>query len=132
MVDRLQKGRAGKSLDLPPCLWKIMEVQRPEVMSKGNCNRFTIWTLYIMMIQVVMTIFTILTTTTTFTIWQIFQYRSQLRTIQSKAATKIDALSGEPAEDIDQSPLFFVDGKQQEVRRDVRKWKASCKDASLR
>ena len=65
-----------------------------------------------MMTLAVMTTFTILTTATTLTI----RYRSQLKAIQSKAATKIDALSGEPPEDIDQSPPTFVDGPPEKIK----------------
>ena len=78
--------------------WKT-SAQRGSSQSQGHKPP-----IYIMTTHRVMTTFTLWTTATTFTLCLIFQYRVPLRPIRSKAATKIDALSGERHEDIDQHP----------------------------
>ena len=75
---------------------------------QGTTIRFTVRPIYIMTTLRFMTTFTIWTTATTFTLW-IFHYTRVLSTVRSKAATKIDALSGEPLGVIVQNQLFLED-----------------------
>ena len=103
-----------------------------QLRSKGSTHRFTLWTIYIMMTRRVMTTCTILTTATTFTLWMIFQYHRQLRYIRSHAATKIDALSGELLEDIENNPLSNVDYPHGNLNNKKLEGISACKDTSLR